>query len=416
MKFSFVWVVLIGFSPALVRAAVEIVSPRDGALVALLPPEQKEVMNLPSYEERLSVLRADAKGTRRLQGTNLWRKSLPLKLKWKVTAGDKGPWLIRIGKRPDLSDARTEVADLHLKPGADGLVDYELPRANLELGKRYYWSVAANASCRKWGHIGTCCICERPMKPVDSAVAEFVTEEMAPRWIEIEGKVGNIRDFGGRMTRFGKRVRQGRLYRGQGLNENSVTGERGRNRLTVEDVAYLTRTLGIRTDLDLRSKGEISGMEESPLGPSVNYLWHSFASYAGLFKRDPSDMMTPDALRTTAETFRVFCDERNYPIYFHCIGGADRTGALAYILGGVLGVDRHELETDWEATFYPVLPELEPRYSGSNYWRQKKHFDEGFSRYGAPNGSWNDRIVLYLKDCGVTDEEISKFRRLMLED
>ena len=33
-----------------------------------------------------------------------------------------------------------------------------------------------------------------------------------------------------------------------------------------------------------------------------------------------------------------------------------------------------------------------------------------------PNGSWNDCIVLYLKDCGVTDEEISKFRRLMLED
>ena len=28
---------------------------------------------------------------------------------------------------------------------------------------------------------------------------------------------------------------------------------------------------------------------------------------------------------------------------------------------------------------------------------------------------WNDRIVLYLKDCGITDEEIAAFRKLMLE-
>ena len=43
------------------------------------------------------------------------------------------------------------------------------------------------------------------------------------------------------------------VYRGQGLNDNSMDGVRaGRNRLMVEDVAYLTGELGIRTTAALR--------------------------------------------------------------------------------------------------------------------------------------------------------------------
>ena len=120
-------------------------------------------------------------------------------------------------------------------------------------------------------------------------------------------------------------------------------------------------------------------------------------------------------MKTMAENFRVFCDEKNYPIYFHCIGGADRTGSLAYVLNGILGVNKHDLDVDWEATFYPSLPELEKGYNGPTYWRREQYFDEGFAKYGDANSSWNERIELYLLDCGVTKEEIAKFRSIMLE-
>ena len=83
------------------------------------------------------------------------------------------------------------------------------------------------------------------------------------------------------------------------------------------------------------------------------------------------------------------------------------------MLNGVLGVARHELETDWESTFYPHIPDENP---DPNYWCRESHFNNGFSKYGEPDASWNDRIVLYLKDCGVTDEEIETFRQIMLED
>jgi hypothetical protein len=113
-----------------------------------------------------------------------------------------------------------------------------------------------------------------------------------------------------------------------------------------------------------------------------------------------------------AENFRHFCDRRNYPVIVHCIGGADRTGSLCYVLNGVLGVDRHDLEVDWESTFYPKIPDENP---DPHYWCRESHFNDGFSKYGKEGDSWNRRIELYLLDCGVTEAEIATFRDIMLE-
>lgn len=190
------------------------------------------------------------------------------------------------------------------------------------------------------------------------------------------------------------------------MHNNSVTGEEpGKNRLTVEDARYLTGVLGIRTDLDLRSEGETAGMVESPLGMSVKFIQRSSRAYEGIFTADGKDTM--------AKNFRVFCDRKNYPIYFHCIAGADRTGSLAYVLNGVLGVDRRELETDWESTFYPNIPDVDPDL---NRWGRESHFNDGFSKYGRDGDSWNRRIELYLLDCGVTEDEIAQFRSIMLSE
>ena len=194
-------------------------------------------------------------------------------------------------------------------------------------------------------------------------------------------------------------------YRGQGLNDNSVTGEMpGKNRLTADDLRYMTENLGIRTDLDLRSNGETADMKMSPLGEGVKFVNISSQSYR--------DVFTDDGKQVMARNFRVFCDRSNYPIYFHCIGGADRTGSLAYVLNGVLGVDRHDLETDWEATFYPDIPDANPN---PDHWCRESHFNDGFARYGKEDDSWNRRIELYLQDCGITADEIAAFRTIMLE-
>ncbi len=146
-------------------------------------------------------------------------------------------------------------------------------------------------------------------------------------------------------------------------------------------------------------------MEGSPLGPSVAFVNRSSPFYSGMFHRS--------GMKTMAENFRVFCDRKNYPIFFHCIGGADRTGSLAYVLNGVLGVGKEDLERDWESTFYNEgdIPGVEDPKHG----RGTQHFDAGFSKYGQPGDILQRRIELYLLDCGVTEEEIERFRSIMTE-
>ena len=391
-------------------AALEPFAPVDGAKVALVPAAQKKVMQVPTLAGRIELFKSDAA----LRDDKSWRMSEPLVLTVRATAGEKGPWKVEIGKAPDLSDARNwyvgtaaidKVSGREVsEAGTLTVARIAVPRANLEIGARYYWRVSCRGRCG-WdcwkGH--GCKACE---KLAVSPIAAFTTEDLAPRWIAIEGNVHNIRDFGGRRGLDGRRVRQGMAYRGQGLNDNSVTGdEQGRNRLTVEDVRYLTGTLGIKTDLDLRSPGETADLSVSPLGERVTLVVRSSQCYRGIFEKV--------GMKAMAENFRHFCDRRNYPVYFHCIGGADRTGALAYVLNAVLGVDRRENETDWESTFYPNIPDANP---DPDYWCRESHFNDGFAKYGDVGTPWNDRVVLYLKDCGVTDAEIEKFRNIMLED
>ena len=390
-------------------AAIELLSPADGARWETLPAAQRAVMAQPTRNLRRNAAACE---------TGPWGCSSSLVLKWKVTSGESGPWKIRIGTTPDLASGVDHwILNADIFPDRKGVFAFEVPCANLELDRTYYWRVWSNVKCSKW----TCwsaigpkgCACGATGPAPASSVWSFKTGDVPPRWIAIEGRTKNIRDLGGWRTVDGRRVRQGRAFRGEALNDNSVNGDAaGRNRLTVEDVHYLTKTLGIRTDLDLRTPREVSKMTHSPLGPEVALVHRSSSAYKEIFSEK--------GMKAMAENVRLFCDGRNYPIYFHCIGGADRTGSLAYVLNGVLGVDGEDLKRDWESTFYPEVPDVVENVTGKTfenetYWRSTQHFDKGFAKYARPGDALKDRIEAYLIDCGVTKGEIARLRALLLE-
>lgn len=389
-------------------AAITLVSPRSGEVMSTITDEQIKVFAGSNTVQRAQILKEVNKKPNRLA----WRRQRPLVMRWRTTEHEKGPWRIRIGTKDDLSDAKDIWLDaetakrVKAKDGKSSTWTYSIANPNLELGRTYYWQVWSRVKCSKHSCGFTYpdkCKCGRTKHGNISPVSSFSTDDTPPRWIRLEGRVSNFRDLGGWKTSDGGRVRLGLVYRGQGLNDNSVAGfEPGRNRLMVEDVLYMKKVLGIKTDLDLRSPREVAGMTESPLGEGVQFVNRSSSAYRHIVEKE--------AKKTMAENFRLFCDRANYPVYFHCIAGADRTGSLAYVLNGLLGVAKEDLERDWESTFYPGTYADKPLGS-----RSCSHFDRAFAKYGKKGDSLQKRIELYLLDCGVTPEEIEKFKGIMLE-
>jgi hypothetical protein len=104
----------------------------------------------------------------------------------------------------------------------------------------------------------------------------------------------------------------------------------------------------------------------------------------------------------------VFLDEANYPKVFHCIGGQDRTGSLAFIIEAVLGVDDEELYRDWECSGFT---------NPGNWFCHKDLFLQLYTdvldRY--PGETTCQKAEAYLRDCGFTGEDIDKLRRILLE-
>lgn len=175
--------------------------------------------------------------------------------------------------------------------------------------------------------------------------------------------------------------------------------EMGAYRLDEEGTFYATNVLRIVSDIDLRSDKECWGMEGSPLGERVKWYHYSSSCYGG--------MQEEWGREAFSNVFRVFLDEKNYPIDFHCIAGQDRTGAVAFIVNGLLGVKEEELYLDWEVTGF---------WNPSGWFTHKNLFNKlyhGFDKY--PGRTINDRIEAYVLDIGFTKEDIEKLRSIMLE-
>ncbi len=302
---------------------------------------------------------------------------------------------------------------------------------NLEIGADYRIDVCAMVGGVRVAH----------------ASRDFSTDATAPRLLAVPG-VPNVRDLGGRVGLDGRRMKQGLIYRTAGLNDNPEdidfltwaqcraefdagtltkrgrwqaghmadiyrgkidandwhrvpTGlcARGRERLTDESRRILLEDLGIRTDLDLRSSGEVEGMRVSPLGDRVNWINVPFEAYNGLAKTN--------GMAAVKAAFDVFLDPANYPLLFHCIGGQDRTGSLAYLLEALLGVDDDELAKDWECSGFT---------NAGNWFRHETLYNQIPELLKAyPGETTRTRVEAYLKACGLTDRDFATLRALLLE-
>jgi protein-tyrosine phosphatase len=160
------------------------------------------------------------------------------------------------------------------------------------------------------------------------------------------GNIDNVRDIGGRMTSSGKRVKQGLIYRGAEINGATYTASGSTHWLNLDasSLAVFRDVMGIRTELDFRTSVESNAITASYLGTDVTYLRKSIGAYTSCLSSGQATLFK--------EIFLVLKDAATSHVYFHCWGGADRTGTIGFLLNGLLGVSYTDLIADYELTSF----------------------------------------------------------------
>jgi protein-tyrosine phosphatase len=176
----------------------------------------------------------------------------------------------------------------------------------------------------------------------------------------------NFRDLGGYRTTDGLRLKWRRLFRADGLT-----------RLDAGDCAILAG-FGLATVIDLRTADEVGQRGRFPEGYlEVEYhhlpLADVLPSEQDLARYAEPAFVTDRYLRLFAEGWssisravRLMAAPGALPAVFHCSAGKDRTGVLAALVLGFLGVPDDSIVEDYAlsgAAMVQLLESLKKEYS-----------------------------------------------------
>lgn len=345
---------------------IHLSGPQDGAQVSFLSREQKAFFSdpyritphTPAIEPRKTDLTRPA----------------PVKFVWE---GGTEKSVLEISGSADFKKLVRQVEGKGRKL-KNGRMRFRAKIVNLECGRKYFWRAADG---KKFSEIRT-----------------FTTADEQPRWISVP-KVTNVRDLGGWKTASGKRIRQGMIFRGGQFNP-PWTNQPGGSAVTEAGREILLKELKIHTELDLRGgkdEGALPGIPRYELIPLQAY-----ATWQG------QGIFSVEQRKQVKKIFDLFADPSVYPLYFHCQGGGDRTGTLAFLLETMLGVSEADCLNDYELSNLSVSGE---RSRFSEVWIK---FMEKLETV-VPGRSRQEQVCGFLRECGVADDLQEKIRSILLE-
>ena len=281
---------------------------------------------------------------------------------------------------------------------------------NLFASTKYYWKVEADGE--------------------ESDVGTFTTDNYV-RWISAR-PLFNVRDNGGFMTDSGKRVKQGLIYRGGEITiktwgEHALTATEDSKKIFREDMNMVG---GI--EIDLRGTGDVGDKYPAVKGQcafsseegDIAYEMLAIKSYNETFSKDGTGATNPTKAReTVAKIFEHIKEADQKPIYYHCYGGADRTGTLGFLINGLLGVSYSDLVIDFELTSYSSINNEHIRSHlrdhQYDHWRNLINFVKTDTTNGYAyneNAPLKENIynLLHL-GCNIPTETLDTIRNIMIE-
>ena len=362
--------------------------------------------------------------------------SLPIRLQW---VGSKGMSTVKLYRTRDLEKSAS-AEPIHTAQTEGNAITYFDP----EVGRNYTWTVTDSTGATATGHFYTM-----------QRTPRIIYHDQNPYSHGGEASVG--RDIGGWLTSDGtKRVQQGLLYRSAQLEFCSSRD----NEEIYAPLTHLQDNLKIRLDVDLRegvnhlvengfvaTNGWVGAwdgwgcewndrgyllIDESSIGPKVRrycvdyYAPGQFPSYNSLFSQD----------KYKASFWMGFYElyksiKKGESALFHCSHGKDRTGALAYIILGSLGVSETDCRRDFGFTWYSdAKSDVAMNKPGDSDVMGYLGLDNIKSTLDGYSGSnFQKDCVAYLTECcakavasgkynGSSDAAavIAEFQSLMLED
>jgi len=163
--------------------------------------------------------------------------------------------------------------------------------------------------------------------------------------IELQGAY-NVRDLGGLRTKDGRITRPGVIYRGDSLDS-----------ITPADSKILFDKLGVGTIIDLRTKAETELTELNFPVPRFRYsvLIEGRLGHEPFPSDDPVELAKVylsnlDVGRAAVKgTFDIIAAnlQAGVATLFHCAAGRDRTGIIAALLLGLVGVTDGQIAIDY---------------------------------------------------------------------
>ena len=240
---------------------------------------------------------------------------------------------------------------------------------NLMPDETYYWEDASDST--KYGYVST-----------SGNTRYLYTENMH-----------NIRDLGGLQVSDGTHtgtIKYGKLFRGGQISGSS-------------DIQIL-QNAGVTKEIDLCRNGCGSHMTNSDRYGIDNYKIdiQNFAS-AQVEIRNAAIQMMEDVVN----------DHEN--LYFHCRVGSDRTGTIAYILEGLLGVTEEERYKDYELNHF-YLSDRNRYYMRKNSSNDNQRFVYMvYDQNLMTNQQIYDYFMYGSSDQQADDDLIQAFRTAMID-
>ncbi len=296
----------------------------------------------------------------------------PIELTWTLDKDETANYNVLISEFEDFSNCFTIRT-----------LDSTASIYNLKIGTKYYWKVTSDLQDIE----------------VETAPETFEVVDDCPRNLKVDG-ITNVRDVGGWKIDGNHRVKQGLLFRGGRLNtsfSNQISKE-----VTEEGKRVLLEDLKIKSEMDLRTidDNEIGSITSSVLGDAVQYL------SCPMYWQNNILLVNQEMVRHIFSD--ILAHEDNYPLYFHCNIGTDRTGMIAYLLNGLLGVAEDDLYYDYLFSNFGLIGGIRTLNNIKYNYVETINKTEG--------DKLSNKIYNHLISIGVSKTDIDNIKNIFIEE